>query len=553
MLTKVATFPAIDEHGFCRVLPFGRGGQGLEKYAGLPDSVQRYIDRYFKKEDGKHGVLVTAMGAGEYWGPNSNGDIFVEKSLLHLPSGWSDDPDSDSVLAKGWPWGIPTFYNAFSFAHHQNKAPEKSIGDIKFVTWDPLMHWVLVVVLLDEKRAAKHNGSWVLDRLSSGKSIPWSMGARVPFDLSSLTPDYDRYEKAWASYDPKKHKSPADAILNEHDNVKKISGLSRTRREYPDELLYHMGEVQSDGRKIYAINDFPTFFDLSAVGVPADQVAWSIMKLGSTRCELRGMRCSGTCHGQGGACRKFATPGVVLWERLEDHMSKTASLHMASLGKGAVINKASDIDKEVVPNVGSSKALDEKETEIPREVLDHMGSALSLAKAISTPSMMGMLLRPREFRRIILVRMGKKNLADRFDDNDNDLPFSFSSEEPEGIGPDSFDDTLGHILEPLVAHRSCLGPVVHRTKIIVIKMTPKQDAKISDEETELQKKISSLYNGYRNVMIDKISGAKKVASEHPWFRDSLYGLQNLPQKVGSMSGSLVPLVTQRTIEYLRAV
>jgi hypothetical protein len=936
MLIKVATIPEIDEYGFQRVLPFGRGGQGLEKYAGLPDAVQRYVDHYFKKEDGKHGILVTAMGAGEYWGSNSNGDLFHEKSLLHLPSGWSDDPDNDKVLSKGWPWGLPTFYNASSFAHHVNKDPSKSIGDIGFVTWDPHMHWVLAVVLVDEKRAAKYNGGWVLERLASGKPVPWSMGCfpagtrvllsdgspadiemlrvgdrvlnshgqateitevhprpyvghlwaikpygrpeirateehpflvlhradvkitnrkgrelssfrspggidlkkaewvrakdlkqgdfllqpangdvvtpdyatpeiarllgyytaeghllrnkkhetvgieltvgindavvreigplclalgtanrpnivprrnsakalsitifdrklaelckehvgtpatekrlseslmcwdpelqkhllgtflngdghqqktrrrsgkvkpsgriflstaseqlahqltmiaarcgmiatintlhhhpgansvvevdtteyqisigqafasslkahaavreveavtanqqrirlpgglvltpiqhahrdlvcfsgtvynfevsdgesytaegvavhncRVPFDLSSITPDYDRYEKAWADYDPKKHKSPADAILSVHDNVKKIVGLSRTRKEYPDELLYHMNEVQSDGRKIYAINDFPTFFDLSAVGVPADQVAWSIMKLGSSRCELRGVKCAGACHR--GACRTFVAPGAVLWERLEEHMTKAASLHVASLGKGSAVRKAADIDKEITPAVGDSSPLSEKETEIPKEVLDHMGKDMPLSKSLSTPSMMGMILRPREFRRIMLGRMGKTDMADRLDDGDVDLPFSLSSEEPEGLDADGFDDILGQILQPLMGHRSCLGPVVHRTKIIIIKMTPKGDSKKSDEEPELQRKISSLYNGYRGAMISKIASAKQVVSNHPWLRDSLYGLDDLPSKVGSMTGSLVPLVTQRTMDYLRAV
>ena len=926
MIIKIATIPEIDEYGFQRVIPFFRGGEGLDKYAGLPDGVQRFIDHHFIPSKGRVGLLVTAMGAGEYWSSNSNGDWFFEKSLVHVPAGWTDEPDADKILARGWPYGYPTFYNAHAFAHHANRDPEKSIGTIEYVTWDPKMHWVLAVVVIDEQKAANWNGGWVLERVASGRPIPWSMGCfaprtpitladgrtvqieavsvgdrlinaygeftsvtelhrrhyeghlvrvtpfgedsirateehpflvfrrsdvcgdakggylpsekiasakpewvvagelragdflicpsntdvatpdymtpelarligyylaeghllrnrvnetvgieltvgegdpvleeihalcasvgtqnppfvvprrnskrafsisifdrhlaelceehagclakgkalsasamlwhpdlqlqllgaftngsrqvrkktwqggnivclstasrqlagqlrhlaarcgiltslnvvthhpgpksvvkkgtteyqlfigknyvnklsgvadvppsdpkgdpnrrkllpngwvitpivsvereplvyvgdvfnlevdrgasyvagnvsvhncRVPFDLSSLSPDYDRYEKAWLNYDPRKHKSPAEAILYEHDHVKKIAGLSRTRKEYPEELLYHMNEVLPDGRKVYAINDFPAFFDLSAVGVPADQVAWSIMKLGASRCELSGIKCAGACQ-HGGACRKFVTPGAVLWDRMEAHMAKVAAIKTtASIGKGA------DIDKKVIPSVGNTTEVKRSDpirttADLPRELLNRMGESHDLRTALSTPSFMGIVLKPGEFRRIVLVRMGKKDLADALDDAGAGMPFSFESERPADLDPGSFSDLLGKALAPFMEHRSCLGPVIHRTRIIVIKVSKPGEKLDMDKEPEVQRKVAALYNGYRQELMEKICHVREVVSSHPWLRGPLYGLTSL-DKTGSITGALVPLITEKTIDYLRAM
>jgi len=730
MLDKIAYVPEVDEYGFTRVVSFGARGDGLEKVASLPDGVQKYIDRHFTPKDGKLGLLVTALGAGEYWGSNSNADIFDEKSLNHVPSGWSDDPTLDKPLAQGWPYGYPTFYKAHSFSHHANKSPEKSIGSIEYVTWDPDMHWVLAVMEIDEQKAKKHNGTWILERAAAGKSISVSMGCfpegipvtlasgqttpieslkvgdsvlnargqetrvtethvrdyagrlykikpygeqeieateehpflvfrqgavrkprqagrplttfksdediskaraewvraknlqkgdflikpagrmvathdyatsalarfadvqsagpdkryrrlllpngwtllpivsveeaplyhtgkvynievqegasyvagnvavhncRVPFDVASTSPDVDRYMKAWGQYDPKRHKSPADAILEAHA-LKRIRGLSKTRKEYPDDLLFHANEVLSSGVKIYAINDFPSFFDLSGVGVPADQVAWSIRKLGNKmpRCKIAGAKCTGGCTGD---CTKLTAPSVVLWEEC---MAKNAEVRTASLGKGA------DIDKTV-------PALDAKiekpnPTDIPKDLLDRLGKDHDLGSVLATPSLMGMPLRPREFRRIMMIRIGKKDLADKLDEKDIPMPRSLDEECPFSMGSGMFDDSIARMLLPLLGRRSALGPVVKRINITVIKVSP--DSEPKGDEPELQKKISSLYNGYRRLVMDKIGEAKEVMAARPWLRGALYGLDSL-DKVGAMTVPLVPLVVDETLTHLR--
>ena len=38
--------------------------------------------QHVKPKDGKRYILVIAMGAGEYWGANKNGDFFIEADLI---------------------------------------------------------------------------------------------------------------------------------------------------------------------------------------------------------------------------------------------------------------------------------------------------------------------------------------------------------------------------------------------------------------------------------------------------------------------------------------
>jgi len=552
VLTKLALVPEVDEYGQARVLPFRRHGEGLEKLGSLPDGLQRYVETY-QASDGRLALLVVAMGALEAWGSNANADAFDQKCLVHLPDGWADDPERDRTLASGWGWGYPTFYNASVYSHHSNKTPERAIGDISYVGWDPKMMWVLVVVLLDPKRAKKFGGQWVIDRVGEGRAIPFSMGCRVPYDLLSTTPDWDHYEKALASYDPAKHRDPAQAVLAYHDKVHHIYGLSRTRKDYPDECLYHMNEVKPDGRKIYVYNDFPRFFDFSAVAVPADQVAWTVLKLGS-HCLLSGTKCAGRCVGP--SCKRYVIPGAVLDENMEGLMDKAASAHVASLGKGGTVRKAGDIDKQVTSPVQSSTALPRgekgKEPDLPKGLLDRMGRESSLDGALSTPTCMGMLLKPHEFRRVVLVHVGKPDLADKLDERGKDLPASLEEASPGTIGPAAFDDTLRRLLEPFLGGRSWLGPMaVKRMRITIVQAgTPSS----GDEgpELETQRKVSALYNGYRKQASAAVEHARSVVAQRPDLRASLYGFGDLAKHGGiQVSGTLAPLVTQDTRDYFR--
>ena len=182
-MIKVSFFPAVDSFGQ-HVFPlFTKSDRVFEKVAapGLRPDVLRYIEALRPANDSQY-VLLNAMGAGEYFGSNINGDYFTEESLIHRPEGWTGDPIVDCALSANWPYGFPTFYNAKPFAHHRNKNPEQGFGAVELASWHPDMKRVELVVRFDRDKCLRFGGIGLWDKLKAGQFFDVSMGCKVPFD-----------------------------------------------------------------------------------------------------------------------------------------------------------------------------------------------------------------------------------------------------------------------------------------------------------------------------------------------------------------------------------
>lgn len=138
--------------------------------------IQRFL-KGMNRSKGSLYVLVSALGAGEYWGSNSNGDYFGEEPLLHVPQGWMHMPhEQQKLVGKRWEWGYPTFYNAHAFQHHVNKDPARAFGTVEYVSWDPNMKRVLLVIDINRDRARQMGAHGVVDRIENGEFPDVSMG-----------------------------------------------------------------------------------------------------------------------------------------------------------------------------------------------------------------------------------------------------------------------------------------------------------------------------------------------------------------------------------------
>ncbi len=187
MIIKQCQFAGRDTNGeHIHVLQAGYDNESLTKLASAVASPPQLgvIQRFMKdlpRRNGKLYTLISALGAGEYWGSNSNADYFGEEPLLHIPPGWDQLPHNQQIIVgKKWAWGYPTFYNAHAFAHHQNKDPNRAFGSIEYVMWDPNMKRVLLIVAFDRARAARFGSSGVLDRVENGEFPSVSMGCFPP-------------------------------------------------------------------------------------------------------------------------------------------------------------------------------------------------------------------------------------------------------------------------------------------------------------------------------------------------------------------------------------
>lgn len=251
MLIKQVQFRGTDEKGniFCQPLLV----DGLTKTAALDmrsklhPTIQDFVRNLIPTPSGIY-VLVNALGAGEYWGSNVNGDLFPEKALIHAPSDWEGlmvrDPDQARLVGQQWDYGFPTFMGAFPYKHHINKDPSRAFGRVELAVWNPKMHRVELVVYLDRALCKQFDAYDIIERIERGEFPDVSMGCRVPFDVCTI-----------------------------------CENRSKTRHDYCQHAATMMNKILPDGRKVAVRNDTPKFFDISFVFIGADKTAKVMAKL----------------------------------------------------------------------------------------------------------------------------------------------------------------------------------------------------------------------------------------------------------------------------------
>lgn len=222
----------------------------MEKVAGqchTPESLLKVMDGLRERPEGVY-VLLNALGAYEYWGDNRNSDAFPEWSLKseappkevlqYLPRIIQRIPNF--AVPASDRYGTCTFVtDAHVFVLHANKDPLRSTGDVIASAYNEHMHRSELIVFIYDARDPAATAA-----VRRGEPVPFSMGAKLPFDVCSI-----------------------------------CFNIARSRQEYCDHLKNSLGKVFPDGRKVFAYNWFPRFFDISRVRVPADRSAWSLKKV----------------------------------------------------------------------------------------------------------------------------------------------------------------------------------------------------------------------------------------------------------------------------------
>lgn len=496
-MIKLSLFQGSEEFGPAAVPLFGPADSYFEKTASatlLPE-VSTYIADLKPRNDAQY-VLVNAMGAGEYYGSNINGDRFAEAALIHAPDDWKGVPLLDKALSKSWAYGFPTFYSAMVFPHHRNKNPEKRLGVVELAAWNPHMKRVELVTRLDKDDCLKHGGEGIWDKLKMGSYPDVSMGTKVPFDTCSITLDRKAYLEAWDTYDPKRHTSPGQAILEFHKKHP-IRGVQVTRKEYSDYGRTMMNRILPDGRKVWVDNDFPKFFDISYVFIGADKIAKSMLKIADagkrTYCFM----------GSAEVAEKMASG--------EDVLEKSAAYLTEDEVRARGRAKQAEMTKKVVPNAHAERVvplLTNHEDDLPKELQRALGKA-GLGKALATTAGLGMVLRPREFQRITLVSLGKDDLADQLEALGQGFPGTDEKDDKE-LKPQDFSHGLAQLLAPFMAMRSAFGPVIERRVVVIAGIPPKATKTAASHSSDLLRKIGSAYNSYRANLMQLVANAQDM-------------------------------------------
>ena len=313
----------------------------------LPKEADEAIKNLVKKKDHAY-ILTTAMGTGEIWGSNKNGDYFPYDALLGMQneSVWKEVAGKDERLdsSKQAMLRYHTFRDSGYYHHHKNK-PERgdpSYGYVPEAIWNPKMHTVLLIIGIDRKKDPE-----TASMIDANQLLQVSMGAKLPWDRCSICHS--------------KHK---------------------TLLQYCPHLKFQMHQILPDGRKVYAENLFPRFFDISKVLKPAFIAGTQLEKVAFVDSNF----------------------SVDLAEFYD----------IGRFDKLADTEKVSAIYKNIPLHIeGAIAKTCNTEKDMPRQMLDDL-ARLNPSQAWGALTHAGIIAKPNEFAYIILKHEGKDELADKF-------------------------------------------------------------------------------------------------------------------------------------------
>jgi hypothetical protein len=484
---KLSYFPGVDpKTGEALVQVIKPGEASLEKLSqAIHPKLRAYLAK-LKPEPDKVYVLCIALGASEYYGQNINGDIFPESALAHV----------------GHDYGYQSFLDGHAFKHHQNKNPEVSFGSIELSIWNDSMKRVELVLALDKNRAKQFDAQDVTDKIEAGIPCSVSMGCKVPYDICSI-----------------------------------CSNRAKTRADYCFHLLNEMNKIYEDGRQAGAINTMPRFFDISFVFIGADRIAKTICKIASGGCCELCSTISGKVDEQDSKhADAKPTPKALVKEHTKlvkvlrspshtDDIREAAKQEkeLKEYKKSASVGKIGDIFKEVPSSFVSKTvpALESSEPTLPRNILDDMATKYPLGQSLGTTAAMGMPLKPQEFQRIVLIRLGQKNLADELDSKGECFGPSQNTDESLPMGGTS-GELLSRLL-PFLKERSGFGPILKiRITRITVEPTKQASPSVISKRVFLDK-IAEGYNGYRLRLLTQMPNELPTTlDQHPELAAELF-------------------------------
>ncbi len=432
-MDKILTFQTQNEKGvFLYTIGEGRDHEYLTKTAsqGFHTEIQKYIDQAQKME-GKTQLLLTALGAYEYWGQNINGDGFPVAALSHV----------------GQDYGYKTFeHYAKIYKHHVNKDPAKSYGDVALSVWNEKMKRVELIVILDNAKAPD-----LVERIDNGEYPEVSMGTKVPYDVCSI-----------------------------------CGNKAKTRAQYCDHLRYHMNKIPPGYSKIaYAINTMPRFFDISFVLIGADRIARVMKKVAHLHPQF------GVSSAEAAEKERPMEKIAYGLSRSKIAARKTAEIEkeIPSNVSPNTIKKIEDIGSRGV------EALQPLEKDIPKRTIIIISSINSpgpsnLNRVLSTLGMLGIMPKPREFQQIALRSLGKGSMADDFERKGYCFENgSYPSERQQrtfdnqiNIGHQNFDPHIFDLIKSILPDRSYVKPLLHKRVIKLVKLA--EEGKLNYPKTE---------------------------------------------------------------------
>lgn len=560
MEKQVQFFGQTDSGIFCQAL-FGSAG-AFEKTAGAPpfadwatgDEIRKFISKISKNDRKKYSyVLVNALGAGEWFGSNINADFFPWNALAH----------------KGMDYGHKTFEHfAHAFQHHKNKDPTRAFGLPVLSTLNVPMKRVELIVRLDREKAKEEQADGLIVRIDKGEFPDVSMGCKVPFDVCSIC-----NQKSKTRFDYCQHMAPPAELKGVYGPNKilpdgrKIYVVNTLPKFFDisfvfigaDKTAKVMAKVASKGEQI-CLGDVCSLdrTQLSAdvaekiafrgddllPGGKADKKPLSSFNKKSLK---SGQRVEEEHVKSKHLAREIASDHLEedpkYYEKLRtihkeasdsssdcacgcgtcDPIEKLAEAFDAKPKVAEIVKRipAGSFMRKVLPNLEAS------EQNIPNPILDELAENHTLSGILGGAAVLGIILKPVEFQRIVLLKMGDHELADELDRKRRvfrNVPDVNGSVE---LDPSVYGSGIGQLLRSFIGLRSGFGHPLRLRSMRAMSGLKKSLPTPSSIEDPLLDKVSAAYNGYRQNLLTKLSQVEEVINSDPSLRNELTGLSLL--------------------------
>jgi hypothetical protein len=210
---------------------------------------------------------------------------------------------------------------------------------------------------------------------------------------------------------------------------------ARKLSEYCSHLKEKMGRILGDGRRVYAVNTMPKFFDISVVTIPADRTAGFISKVASDS-----------------STNTVDVNEYIPSAKVAEDLSKESDLESS-----ADIKKKIDVElKALSPD--PNKLILKTQGNITKDKLVKLAE-YPLNEVLST--MIGLRIMPKkeDFMKLALYSLGHNEFAEDVATSD----YSFDAEkaiEPSDVNCDNFNVKIAELLKEDVPQLSLTKPYI---------------------------------------------------------------------------------------------
>jgi hypothetical protein len=526
-------------------------GEHLPEVIELIESIQAQPGRLY--------LVNSALGAGECVGFNLRGDWFTEAGLRRTPPGFEQIPVWDidarrraanqTEALPQWgslTWGYPTFYNAHRFRHHINKDPNRAYGFILGAFWDDRMKRVILVSELIREMCAQQGAMDLYSRIEAGEFPDSSMGSKVPYDRCSICGHIARTPMEYCKHVQRGAPPPYGMKAMLPDG--RVCGVYNDYPRFFDDSFVFVGAERSAklmsnvtplvrGQNAYSQTIYPfqpiVVKTASAPAPEAPQIPDHVLEERlshalstiptSSSLEREALR----YYMQERLAEERLVQGTLtsaefnLWKEVSNRVFQrrygvlpSQITHLKILFnnrvddlfgvKVASFSKVAEMLKRIPAPSASQMSLVRKEEmclpELPRDVLDAI--AENPGPNLRAAARLGVVLRPREFMRVMIVRKDPDLADDLYKNNQvfaqRPIRMSSSPFNAASFVPEDAMSAMINLLSPLLQGRSFAPSAMRARMVIRVSPPPIEEP----EEVDGLEEIADLYNAYRLGLID---------------------------------------------------